>query len=150
MNSPRKTNDRIRARLPTITLESAKGLRGNMTDVEKELWYHLRSGRMNGVKFRRQHPIPPYVVDFYCDAFRLVIELDGSQHSEEADRVRTQYLEERGLRVLRFSNHDVLENRAAVLEAIWGIVAAPPLTPTPLPRGERGFEQSKGKSHDDR
>jgi very-short-patch-repair endonuclease len=91
---------------------------------------------MHGAKFRRQHPVPPYVVDFYCDAFKLVIELDGSQHSEEADRVRTKYLEKRGFTVLRFTNHDVLENRMAVLEAIWNIVASPPLTPTPLPEGE--------------
>jgi very-short-patch-repair endonuclease len=143
MNNPTRKNTRTRARLPTATLESARALRGNMTDVEKELWYHLRAGRMQGAKFRRQHPIPPYVVDFYCDAFKLVIELDGSQHGVEVDRVRMRFLEKQGLRVLRFSNFDVLENRAAVLEAIWDIVAAPPLSPNPLPVGE-GL-QGKGK-----
>jgi very-short-patch-repair endonuclease len=122
-------------------LEMARGLRGRTTDVENELWYHLRAGRMNGVKFRRQHPIPPYVVDFYCDAFKLVIELDGSQHSEEADRLRTSFLESRGLTVLRFANHEVLQNKTAVLEAIWNITAHPPLTPTPLPLGEGLQEQ---------
>ena len=140
MNKSGKTSERIRARLPTTTLESARDLRGKMTDVEKELWYHLQAGRMHGAKFRRQHPVPPYVVDFYCDAFKLVIEPDGSQHSEEADRVRTKYLEKLGFTVLRFTNHDVLENRMAVLEAIWNVVASPPLTPT-LSRRERGFKQ---------
>ena len=135
MDKPRK-GEYIRARLPSSTLESAKELRGNMTDVEQELWYHLRAGRMNGVKFRRQHPIPPYVVDFYCDSFKLAIELDGSQHGEEVDRVRNSFLEKRGLKVLRFSNYEVLENRTTVLEAIWNIVASPPLSPTPLLEGE--------------
>ena len=96
---------------------------------------------MSGAKFRRQHPIPPYVVDFYCDAFKLVVELDGSQHSEATDRVRTYFLQSQGLEVLRFTNHDVLENKTAVLEAIWNIVARPPLTPTPLPLGEGLQEQ---------
>jgi very-short-patch-repair endonuclease len=115
---------------------SARDLRGKMTDVEKELWYHLRAGRMHGAKFRRQHPIPPYVVDFYCDAFKLVVELDGSQHGEEVDRVRSRFLGKQGLMVLRFSNDEVLENRTAVLEAIWNIIASPPFIPTPLPEGE--------------
>jgi very-short-patch-repair endonuclease len=128
--------DRIRAQLPTVTLEAARQLRSLATDVENKLWYHLRGGRLNGVKFRRQHPIPPYVVDFYCHANKLVIELDGMQHSEEADRQRTQFLERRGLTVLRFTNHEVLLQQEAVLEAIWKLLERPPLTPTPLPAGE--------------
>ena len=92
-------SEHTRARLPTDTLACAKELRRHMTDVEKELWYHLRAGRMNGAKFRRQHPVPPYVVDFYCDAHKLVVELDGWQHSKEADQVRTRYLERQGFTV---------------------------------------------------
>jgi len=134
-------SNRYRPPMPTVTLERARELRGTSTDVEDELWYHLLAGRMDGAKVRRQHPVPPYVVDFYCSQAKLVIELDGSQHSEEGDRVRTQFLESRGLTVIRFTNHDVLQNKTAVLEAIWNAVAHPPLTPTPLPLGEGLQEQ---------
>jgi len=127
---------RTRAHLPTATLEAARTLRSSATEVENELWYHLRGVRFGGYKFRRQHPIPPYVVDFYCHASKLVIELDGMQHTEEGDRVRTRFLEQRGLTVLRFTNHEVLLQKEAVLEAIWSFLERPPLTPTPLPAGE--------------
>src|SRR5688500_14185421 len=100
----------LRAR-PTLHLQQARTLRSNSTDVENELWYHLRGRRMQGVRFRRQHPIPPYTVDFYCDAAKLVIELDGSQHSVDGDRVRSVFLERRGLSILRFSNFDVIERK---------------------------------------
>ena len=127
---------RTRAALPTLTLDKARQLRRRMTDAERALWYHLRACRLDGLKFRRQHPIPPYVVDFYCDAARLVIELDGSQHTEERDLHRTRFLESRGLTVLRFWNDDVLLRTQAVLEVVWNIVRPRPLTPTPLPVGE--------------
>ncbi|OHE84259.1 MAG: DNA methylase [Lysobacterales bacterium RIFOXYD1_FULL_69_11] len=127
---------RTRAALPTLTLDKARQLRRGMTDAERALWYHLRAGRLDGLKFRRQHPIPPYVVDFYCDAARLVIELDGSQHTEEHDLHRTRFLESKGLTVLRFWNDDVLVRTQAVLEVVWSIVGPRPLTPTPLPVGE--------------
>lgn len=106
-----------------------------MTDAERKLWYHLRGGRLGGFRFRRQHPIPPYVLDFYCYAAKLVVELDGGQHIEEADAARTRALEARGLRVIRFWNNDVLSNTEAVLEAILSALQARPLTPTPLPSG---------------
>ncbi|KZC41582.1 DNA methylase, partial [Rhodanobacter sp. FW510-R12] len=95
--------------LPTRTLNTAKSLRTAGTDAEHKLWYHLRARRLGGFKFRRQHPIPPYVVDFYCDELELVIELDGSQHSEEIDRTRTQALERQGLLVLRFWDNQALQ-----------------------------------------
>ena len=129
-------SERLRAQLPTATLETARRLRSAATDVESELWYHLRGGQLKQAKFRRQHPLPPYVVDFYCHASKLVIELDGSQHSEETDRQRTQFLEQHGLTVLRFTNHEMLLQKEAVLEAIWRVLDRPPLTPTPLPAGE--------------
>lgn len=128
---------RIRAALPTDGLEQARLLREVATEVENALWYHLRARRMQGVKFRRQHPIPPYTVDFYCAAAKLVIELDGSQHSVDGDRVRTDFLERRGLKVIRFDNVDVIQRRDSVLNAIWEAVApfAPHPNPSPDGRG---------------
>jgi very-short-patch-repair endonuclease len=80
--------------------------------------------------------MPPYIVDFYCPSARLVIEVDGSQHSEEVDRTRTKFLETKGLMVLRFWDNEVLMQTQAVLEAILSAVGSRPLTPTPLPAGE--------------
>jgi very-short-patch-repair endonuclease len=114
----------------------ARDLRRSETDAEHKLWFHLRAGRLNGLKFRRQHPVPPYVVDFICVAEALVVELDGSQHVVDADAVRTKFLEAQGLRVLRFWDDDVLRNTDAVLEAILSAVGDRTLSPTPLPMGE--------------
>ncbi|WP_426700434.1 endonuclease domain-containing protein [Rhodanobacter sp. Col0626] len=107
--------------LPTRTLAIAKTLRTTSTDAESKLWYHLRARRLDGLKIRRQHPIPPYVADFYCEELKLVIELDGSQHSEEADLTRTSALERQGLLVLRFWDNQVLQEIEAVLEAILNV-----------------------------
>jgi very-short-patch-repair endonuclease len=122
--------------MASIALERARELRSNSTDAERELWLHLRAGQMDGRKFRRQHPIPPYTVDFFCASAKLVIELDGSQHTEEGDLPRTRFLEAAGFRILRFRDNEVLTQTEAVLEAIWDAVAQSPLTPTPLPMGE--------------
>ena len=100
------------------------------------LWYRLRAGRLSGLKFRRQHPIPPYVVDFYCEAKKLVVELDGSQHDVTVNQVRTKFLESCDLKVLRYWDNDVLQQTDAVLEAILDAVGDRTLTPTPLPTGE--------------
>ena len=72
--------------LPTVTLDHAREMRGEPTDAERKLWQHLRAGRFDGLKFRRQYPIPPYIADFCCVDKKLVIELDGSQHSVELMR----------------------------------------------------------------
>ncbi|WP_166210337.1 endonuclease domain-containing protein [Cognatiluteimonas telluris] len=122
--------------LPTRSRDFARALRVCSTDAERALWQHLRAGRLNGHKFRRQHPIHPYVVDFYCETLKLVIELDGSQHTPDSDAVRTQFLESRGLSVIRFWSHDVLQQTDAVLQAIWSFADRRTLTPTPLPPGE--------------
>ena len=127
---------RINPPLPSRTLEHARKLRGTSTDAEQKLWHHLRAGRLNGLKFRRQHPIPPYVADFYCEAVKLVVELDGSQHNEVVDAARTRFLESRGLRVLRYWDNEVLQDTEAVLAHIWSAVEHRTLTPTPLPEGE--------------
>ena len=93
-------------------------LRRNATDAEALLWSRLRDRRLAGHKFRRQHPIGPYIADFACPDARLVIELDGGQHSPETDAARTAYIEEQGYMVLRFWNNEALGNPDGVLETI--------------------------------
>ena len=99
----------------------ARRLRQRQTEAEKLLWYHLRNKRLGGYKFRRQHPIGGYIVDFFCDAAHLVVELDGGGHNEpgqiDYDHIRTSKLEERGLHVLRFWNDDVLTDTNQVLDS---------------------------------
>ncbi len=126
----------IKPPLPGRSLEATRRLRGSSTDAERRLWQCLRAGQLDGLKFRRQHPFPPDVVDFYCDPMKLVVELDGSQHAEEVDRVRTHFLESKGLMVLRFRDNEALTQTDAVLEAIFNAVGRRTLTPTPLPTGE--------------
>ena len=127
---------RIIPPLSSDARDNARVLRQRSTEAESELWFHLRAGRLNGWKFRRQHPMPPIVCDFYREAARLVVELDGSQHTEVGDARRTELLGQQGVRVLRFWNDEVLKNKEAVLEVILSAVENRTLTPTPLPRGE--------------
>ncbi len=98
----------------------ARDLRKNSTDAEKHLWYHLRANRM-GYKFKRQVPIGSFIVDFVCIEKRLIIELDGGQHQENQayDARRSTELNQRGFQVLRFWNHDVLQQSKAVTEMIF-------------------------------
>ena len=100
----------------------ARKLRRDQTDVERKLWYALRSRRFHGFKFRRQQPIGPYVVDFICFESKLVIELDGGQHglpqNAAAEHARSKRLEADGYRVLRFWNHELNDNFACVLDGI--------------------------------
>ncbi|MBI2266440.1 MAG: DUF559 domain-containing protein [Armatimonadetes bacterium] len=123
--------------LPKEHLEFARSLRKQQTDAETKMWYLLRDRRLAGRKFRRQHAFPPYVIDFYCHEASLVIEIDGGQHTEQRryDEARTKHLEERGLKVLRFWNNEVLQDTEAVLESIWNDLQSPS-PPTPLPEGE--------------
>lgn len=122
--------------LPTRTLTTAKSLRTTSTAAEIKLWYHLRAKRLAGLKFRRQHPIPPYVADFYCEGLGLVVEIDGSQHNEDTDGARTHALERQCLVVLRFWDNHVLQETEAVLEAILNFARNRTLSPTPPPEGE--------------
>jgi adenine-specific DNA methylase len=131
------------APLPADLLEFARKLRKEQTDAEKLMWFLLRDRRLAGRKFRRQHPVEPYVLDFYCHELRLAVELDGGQHNmpegRRHDEKRSKFLVEKGIRVLRFWNHDVLRDTEVVLEAIWNEVmdqGASPSPPTPLPEGE--------------
>ena len=106
-------------------LEFAKSLRSNATDAEHLMWQLLRAKRFMNLKFRRQHVIKRYIVDFYCHDIGLVIELDGSQHGtddgKEYDAERTKFLEALDLRVVRYWNHDVLGRTDVVLEDLWRV-----------------------------
>ena len=98
---------------------NARQLRKNSTDAEAALWRILRASTLAGTKFRRQHPIGPYIVDFVSLSRKLIIECDGGQHAESAaDAVRDRWLAERGYRTLRFWNNEILSNREGVLHAI--------------------------------
>ena len=122
--------------VPTITHARATELRRRSTDAERKLWMHLRAGRLNGLKFRRQHPVPPYIVDVVCVSLALVVEVDGSQHAPEVDAARSRFLESQRLSILRFWDHDVLIRTNEVLAAILEFAENRILSPTPLPEGE--------------
>jgi len=104
----------------------ARSLRKRPTDAESSLWRHLRGRQIAGVKFRRQAPIGPYIVDFISYNPRVVVELDGGHHKEpthsERDAVRDRWLQTEGFTVLRFWDTDVLANPEAVLSAILAAV----------------------------
>ena len=117
--------------------EFAKRLRRNMTDAERRLWSKLRSKQFLGMKFRRQHPIGPFIVDFVCLENNLVIELDGGQHAldDDKDSARDEWLINEGFTVLRYWNNEALMETSSVLEDIkHKIMAHPPPTP-PLKGG---------------
>ena len=107
-----------------------------MTDAERRLWSRLRLRQLDGHRFRRQAPVGSYVVDFVCLSSRLVIELDGGQHNEadvEArDTQRTDWLNSKGYRVLRFWNHEVLTETDDVMEAIFNALSFPEEADLPL------------------
>jgi very-short-patch-repair endonuclease len=97
----------------------ARNLRKNMTEAEKRLWSKLRSCQIHGLKFRRQHPIGNYIVDFACLERKLVIELDGGQHmGDKQDKKRDQWLVNEGFKVIRYWNDQVLKETEAVVEDI--------------------------------
>ena len=125
------------------TKDKARQLRKTQTDAEHRLWQQLRSRSVAGCKFRRQHPVGPYICDFVCIDRQLVIEVDGGQHAVqiEKDEVRTTYLESKGFTVMRFWNHEVLTQTEAVLERILKQVLSGSPHPVPLPKGARGRNQ---------
>jgi very-short-patch-repair endonuclease len=115
----------------------ARGMRAAQTEAERKLWWHLRHRVPTpGSHFRRQVRIGRYIADFACHANRIVIEVDGGQHSVRlaADEVRTKALEANGYRVLRYWNNDVLSNINSVLEDIFSAITTTP-TPNPSPQG---------------
>lgn len=108
----------------------ARANRVSMSDAERIIWYHVRH-QSYGVRFRRQHPIGPYIADFACVSRRLVIEIDGSQHKGGSgrDRSRDRYMTARGWTVLRFWSWDVVGNRERVLQTIGEALHPPPFVP---------------------
>ena len=101
-----------------------RALRNNMSDAEQALWHLLRGRQISGLKFRRQHPFGNYILDFVCLENRLVIEVDGGQHGQQAgyDENRTQKLQAAGFHVLRFWDNEVLKETESVREKIWLVV----------------------------
>jgi very-short-patch-repair endonuclease len=129
---------------PTHLKSHARRLRRGQTDAERLLWRQLRSRHLNGFKFRRQHPLGRFIVDFCCPERSLVVELDGGQHAEQAekDARRTAYLNQIGYRVVRYWDHDVLSDPDAILEDIFRALKETP-SPHPFPqRGEGGSRRS--------
>ena len=127
-------------------LNFVRKLRKGATDAETLMWGLLRNRRLAGLKFRRQHPFAPYVLDFFCEELKLALELDGGQHNTgdnpKRDRARSEFLKKSGIRVLRFWNNDVLKKTEAVLEEVFRVVTemkastSPSPPPPPLPGGE--------------
>jgi very-short-patch-repair endonuclease len=111
-------------------------MRRDPTPAEGKLWHKLRNHRLGGLKFRRQMPVGPFIADFYCSSAKLVVELDGVSHMDSpTDERRDAWMAAREIRVLRFSNRDVLSNLEGVLIAIQQSACGTP-PPAPLPQGE--------------
>ena len=146
-------NTQKKSALPAQLRTFARALRAKQTDAEQLLWKLLRNRQVADTKFRRQHPIDNYILDFYSHEHKLAIELDGSQHFEEAgkakDRLRTDYLYKQGIKVLRFDNRQMLTETEAVLEAIYNelIANVNSLTPSPSPKG-RGEQKNTAITED--
>lgn len=126
---------------PTLKYRRQK-LRRNQTEAEKVFWSHVRDRRFCGLRFVRQYSAGPYILDFYCPKLKLAIELDGGQHAQddnqEYDAARSAYLKSQGIDVMRFWNHEVLQNTENILAMI-GQKVTPP-SPLTL-RGESEEEQ---------
>ena len=110
----------------------AQQLRKSSTEAEQKLWQRIRAKQL-GVKFRRQHPFQNFILDFVCLEHRVVVEVDGSQHGENAvkDATRTEVLERAGFRVLRFWNNEVLVETDAVVVSILRALTPSPPQPSP-------------------
>lgn len=106
-------------------MQVARILRKNMTDAERLLWYHLRNRHLGGFKFRRQHPVGSYIVDFIYLEKNLIIEVDGGQQAVNVahDKQRAGFLQDRGYRILRFWNNEVLQETGAVLTRILEVLS---------------------------
>jgi very-short-patch-repair endonuclease len=116
-----------------------------MSEAEKALWRLLRSRQISGLKFRRQHPFGDYILDFVCLENKLVIEVDGGQHGNQAsyDENRTQKLQTAGFRVLRFWNNEILKEIESVKEKIWLVAQELQSHPPPKPPPLKGEELRK-------
>ncbi len=140
----------------TVTIERCRQLRLNATYAEKRLWFILRKQQLGGFKFRRQHPLGPYILDFFCPQKRLAIEVDGDSHflldGPRKDALRTTYLRQAGIQVIRFTNADVLRHPELIKQVLWKILMDP--HPNPLPEGEGNskvstVQNTKGETFQD-
>ena len=124
-------------------LDLTRRFRSNMTGQETRLWSRLRARQLQGLKFRRQHGIGPYIVDFYCPEQSLVIEVDGDSHADAdqivKDQLRDRYFQSLGLRVIRYINDDILKNLDGVLEDLAERLSSGSTSPRPSLR-RRGIE----------
>lgn len=139
---PRATQ--YKSKLPQYLLELIREFRKNPTNAEKLMWECLRARRLNGFKFRRQHPIARYVVDFYCHEARLIVEIDGDIHDVpdqmEYDRIRETELKALDLTILRIRNERVINETERVLEEIASFL------PSPVGRGAGGEGHVEGRA----
>ena len=131
--SPQGERERVRGERMK---HQVKVLRKNLTDAERWLWQRLRNRELAGCKFRRQHPIGPFIVDFVSIEKKLVIEVDGGQHAEdsESEAKRSKYLNRKGYRILRFWNNQVLQEGESVLDVILSCVIGDAPSPQPSPQ----------------
>jgi len=117
-----KLRFKFRTKVRARTITKAKKMRKNPTPAEKELWQHLRCRRAGGLRFKRQAVIYGYIADFYCPSRKLAVEVDGLIHSKRAvsqrDRLRTRHLRGFGIKVIRFTNGQVLANVSRVVQVI--------------------------------
>jgi very-short-patch-repair endonuclease len=122
-------------RVTNQTRKRAIDLRSNTTNPEQRLWSILCRRQLGGLKFRRQHPIEPYIVDFYCASANLVVELDGDSHAgrETYDKLRSEHLQKLSLKILRITNDDVIHNLEGVGIAILRVVGNELTEPSPNP-----------------
>lgn len=111
----------------TVSRNRARSLRKSFTDAELKLWQLLKNRSLKNFKFRRQHPVGPYITDFTCLEQKLVIEVDGGQHAENVqyDSRRTAYLASAGYRVIRFWDNDVLTKTGSVMQTIYDALNRP-------------------------
>lgn len=126
--NPLKPDDMWKGASPHI-FSNAKKLRENPTEAEEKLWLAVKDNQIEGYKFRRQHPLSIYVADFYCHALKLVIEIDGDYHLAEGqqllDNKRTSDIEFQGLKVIRFTNEEVLLKLSEVMDRIKEFIPQP-------------------------
>jgi len=127
--NPFKSVDMWKGATPKI-FANAKDLRANLTEAEEKLWKSLRGNKLEGYKFRRQHPLGLYIVDFYCHSLKLAIEIDGEYHFTEKQKLmddnRTKEIEFQGVNVIRFTNQEVMNDITQVIEKIKSFIIAFP------------------------
>jgi very-short-patch-repair endonuclease len=110
----------IDVKTPDYVVQLAKDMRNNMTEAEKLLWAKLKNRKLSGYKFRNQHPVYRYILDFYCHEKLLAIEIDGDIHKDrkDYDEYRDEFMKSLDIKTLRFHNHEVLHNIDTVLQKI--------------------------------